>query len=99
MSQRNRRVLAALGLLAVLLLAVPAPAQAVGLWDERAAISVVARIWSWLEGRGLPGRASEPAPHRPEKSGTMNDPNGAPIPPPPDDEPTVTAPSVPNGEQ
>ncbi|HEX9941326.1 MAG TPA: hypothetical protein VGG03_04865, partial [Thermoanaerobaculia bacterium] len=63
MFQRNRRFLAAIGLMAVvLLLGLPAPAPAAGLRGGEVAASFVARVWSWLEGL-VPGMAT-PA-HRP----------------------------------
>lgn len=74
MSQRIRRSLAAVSLLAALSLALPAPSQAAGLWAPAAASTVwMARAWSWLEGLGLvPGKPAA-APRRStaqrEKSG------------------------------
>ena len=52
MSQRIRRSLA-VGLLAALSLALPAPSQAVGLWNPAAPTVWVSRTWSWLESLGL----------------------------------------------
>jgi hypothetical protein len=52
MSQRTRCSLA-VGLLMALFLALPAPSQAVGLWDPVAPAVWVTRGWSWLESLGL----------------------------------------------
>jgi hypothetical protein len=74
MSQRIRRSLA-VGLLAALSLALPAPSQAAGLWDPAAPTVWMSRAWSWLESLGLvPGKPA-PAPRRSaaqrEKSGMI----------------------------
>ena len=79
MSQRNRRVLAAVGLTMALTLALPSPSQAVGLWRGQAP-DLAARAWSWLEALGLIPRrptltARQPANVR-EKQGSAIDPNG-----------------------
>jgi hypothetical protein len=79
MSHPVRRVLAALGLAAILLFAVPAPSRAAGLREVSALIpGVVARIRTWAEG-WLPGprRAALP---RGAKQGSGVDPNGNPLP-------------------
>jgi hypothetical protein len=60
MSQQVRRVLAALGLTAALLLAAPAPSRAAGLRGLPAVPEISARVWAWLEGL-LP---AAPAPSR-----------------------------------
>jgi hypothetical protein len=81
MSQRNRRVLAAVGLTTALTLALPSPSQAVGLWRGQAPdLALAARAWSWLEALGLIPRrptvpARQPANVR-EKQGSAIDPNG-----------------------
>lgn len=80
MSQRNRRVLAALGLAAALCLILPAPSRAAGLW-EVPVMGFTARVWSWLEGRGLTGRPGARPPAAVwEKEGSMIDPDGRPTP-------------------
>jgi hypothetical protein len=48
MSQSIRRVLAVTGLVAALLLSIPAPSQAMGLRGQVPA-SFTTRAWSWLE--------------------------------------------------
>jgi hypothetical protein len=81
MSQRNRRVLAALSLTAALLLALPMPARAMGLW-EIPSVGLTARVWSWLEKLGIGGKGTEtgrPA-ARWEKEGSAIDPDGRPHP-------------------
>jgi len=96
MSQRNRRALAALGLTAALLLALPVPSRAAGLW-EVPALGFTARAWAWLESLGLPGRQAA-APHRPaaawEKEGSAIDPDGRTVP-----GATSTTPSSPAPDQ
>jgi hypothetical protein len=49
MSQSIRRVLAVTGLVAALLLSIPAPSRAAGLRDQAPAAGFVTRAWSWLE--------------------------------------------------
>ena len=49
MSQSIRRVLALTGLVAALLLSIPAPSQAAGLRGQVPASGFVTRAWSWLE--------------------------------------------------
>jgi hypothetical protein len=49
MSQSIRRVLAATGLVAALLLSIPAPSRAAGLREQAPAAGFVTRAWSWLE--------------------------------------------------
>ena len=77
MSQRNRRVLAALGLTAALLMALPMPAHALGLW-EIPSVGLTARVWSWLERVGMVGKGT--AERRPavvwEKEGSAINPDG-----------------------
>jgi hypothetical protein len=88
MSQRNRRVLAALSLTAALLLALPMPAHAMGLW-EIPSVGLTARVWSWLERMGIGGKGTAVPSRRPteqwEKQGGMIDPDGrtTPLPTPP----------------
>jgi|tagenome__1003787_1003787.scaffolds.fasta_scaffold19660049_1 hypothetical protein len=62
MSQSVRRILAALGLAAALLVAAPAPSRAAGLWEIPALPGLTARLSIWLEGL-LPGAPRE-ASHR-----------------------------------
>jgi hypothetical protein len=49
MSQSIRRVLAVTGLVAALLLSIPAPSRAAGLRGQAPAAGVVTRAWSWIE--------------------------------------------------
>jgi hypothetical protein len=49
MSQHARRVLAALGLMATLLLAAPLPSRAAGLRELPSVTGFAARAWAWLE--------------------------------------------------
>jgi hypothetical protein len=97
MSQRNRRALAALGLTAALLLGLPVPSRAAGLW-EVSAQGLTARAWAWLESLGLPGWQAAAAPHRPaavrEKEGPAIDPDGRTVP-----GATSTTPSSPAPDQ
>ena len=75
MSQHVRRTLAALGLMAALLFAAPAPCRAAGLWEAPAPVTGIAvRVRTWLEG-WLPGPRR--AAVRGGKSGSGVDPNGA----------------------
>ena len=85
MFSRNRRWLAAAGLMAALSLVAPAPALAAGFWLSPADLSgLVGRSWPWLERLGLVHRAPEkPVVAVWEHEGVMIDPNGAPVPPPP----------------
>jgi hypothetical protein len=48
MSQQMRRILAAVGLAAALLLAVPAPSRAASLREPSFAAGLMERVWSWL---------------------------------------------------
>lgn len=63
MSQRIRRSLA-VGLLAALSLALPAPSQAAGLWNPAAPTVWMSRAWSWLESLGLVSGKPATAPRR-----------------------------------
>ncbi len=75
MSRRNRIVLTALGLVAVLSLAAPAPSQAVGLWESQIPMAqALEKAWSWLTGQ-LPGAAPERQGDW-RKEGGMINPNG-----------------------
>jgi hypothetical protein len=83
MSQPVRRVVAALGLMAALLLAAPPPSRAAGFPP----LPGFARAWAWLEGLwpGTPPAAS--ASHRPERAKTQEATAGltstaTPVPPP-----------------
>lgn len=49
MSQHARRVLAALGLMAALLLAAPPPSRAAGLRELPSVAGFATRAWTWLE--------------------------------------------------
>ncbi|MEO6196302.1 MAG: hypothetical protein ABIS20_25050 [Thermoanaerobaculia bacterium] len=49
MSQYTRRVLAALGLIAAMLLAAPPPSRAAGLRELPSVAGFAARAWTWLE--------------------------------------------------
>ena len=49
MSQYTRRVLAALGLTAALLLAAPPPSRAAGFRELPSVTGFAARAWAWLE--------------------------------------------------
>lgn len=76
MARRNRMVLTAIGLLAALSLAAPAPSQAVGLWESGIPLAgALEQAWSWLAGH-LPGGTPQrrTAPWR--KEGGMINPNG-----------------------
>ncbi len=73
MPQHARRTLAALGLMAALLFAAPAPSRAVGLWEVPALMPEIAvRVRTWLEG-WLPGPRRENG----AKQGSGLDPNGS----------------------
>jgi hypothetical protein len=77
MSQHVRRTLAALGLMAALLFAAPAPCRAAGLWEAPALVPGIAvRVRTWLEGWLLPG-SRRTAPVRRIKQGSALDPNGS----------------------
>ncbi len=78
MPQHARRTLAALGLMAALLFAAPAPSRAAGLWEVPALMpEIAARVRTWLEG-WLPGprRGRENG----AKQGSGLDPNGSSAP-------------------
>ena len=83
MSHRIRRTLAVASLLAALVLMVPSPSHAVGLWNPAAPDVLASRIWSWLEGLvGLSPQKPAPRPAaRFEKAGVGIDPNGTNQPP------------------
>ncbi|HEY3568850.1 MAG TPA: hypothetical protein VGP73_13025 [Thermoanaerobaculia bacterium] len=77
MSQHVRRSLAALGLMAALLFAAPAPSRAAGLWEIPVlAPEAAARVRTWLEGWLLPASPRRAAPAR-TKQGSALDPNGS----------------------
>jgi hypothetical protein len=65
MSQSIRRVLAVTGLVAALLLSVPAPSQAAGLRGQAPAADLMTRAWSWVE--SLLG-SSRPAASTPQRT-------------------------------
>lgn len=100
MSQRIRRSLA-VGLLAALSLALPAPSQAAGLWDPAAPTVWMARAWSWLESLvpGKPAAAPRRSSAQSEKSGLAapGDPSTAVTEPPPDGGPYQGSGIDPNG--
>lgn len=77
---RSRRAVAALSLAAALFLVLPAPSQAVGLWETPSV--VVSRVWSWMESLGIVKPAARPrrlaAPWA--KEGGMIDPDGRTVP-------------------
>lgn len=92
MSQSIRRVLAVTGLVAALLLSIPAPSQAAGLRGQ-VATSFVTRAWSWLDsllGSPVPVASTQrpavqqkdiivspvPAPSGTGGQGSMIDPDG-----------------------
>lgn len=80
MSQQIRRVLVALGLMAALFLAAPAPSRAAGLRSALPVNDLAARFWAWMEGL-LPGATVQsPVSHKPaaglQKEGSMIDPDG-----------------------
>lgn len=78
MFSRNRRWLAAAGLMAALLLAVPAPTLAAGLWPPATDMpGLVVLAWSWLESRVAFRWAPRPTTVVWEKEGVMIDPDGA----------------------
>ncbi len=75
---RSRRAVAALSLAAALFLVLPAPSQAVGLWETSVAVS---RVWSWMEGLGIvkPARLRRTAAPW-AKEGSAIDPDGRTVP-------------------
>ena len=76
MSRRNRMVLTAIGLLAVLSLTAPAPSQAVGLWESGIPLAdTLGKAWSWLAGY-LPGGTPQEGKAPWQKEGGMINPNG-----------------------
>jgi hypothetical protein len=84
MSQSIRRVLAVTGLVAALLLSIPAPSRAAGLRDQAPAAGFVTRAWSWLESllaSSVPGAST----HR-----TVIQQKDSPFPPPPPVPPSST---------
>jgi hypothetical protein len=76
MSQYVRRVIAALGLMAALLLAAPPPSRAAGL-RELPIVPGFARAWAWLEGL-WPGTPLE---EKQESTASLTSP-ATPVPPP-----------------
>jgi hypothetical protein len=81
MSQSIRRVLAVTGLVAALLLSIPAPSRAAGLRGQAPAASVVTRAWSWIE--SLLGSSRPVASTRPaiQQKDSFPGPIPSPIPP------------------
>ncbi|MFL6258991.1 MAG: hypothetical protein ACJ76Y_04695 [Thermoanaerobaculia bacterium] len=73
MSQQARRIVAALGLMAALLFAAPAPSRAAGFWEVPVLTpGIAARVRTWLEGwLPVPRRANG------VKQGSGVDPNGS----------------------
>ena len=83
MSQHARRVLAALGLMAALLLAAPPPSRAAGLRELPSVTGFVARSWAWLEKQVSAAKAAgtlasptPPPPAGTSEEGSAIDPNG-----------------------
>lgn len=80
MSQQLRRVLVALGLMAALFLATPAPSRAAGLRNALPGNDLAARFWVWMEGLLAGAAAPSPASHKPaaglEKEGSGINPDG-----------------------
>jgi hypothetical protein len=72
MSQHARRVLAALGLMAALLLAAPPPSRAAGLRELPSVTGLAVRAWAWLENL-LPAQPAA----RGEKQGTATQTAGS----------------------
>jgi len=78
MSQRNRIVCAAIGLVAVLLMATPATSHAAVLWEGRIpGVSALERVWDWMTGLRPSGSPRKPA-ARWEKEGGAVNPDGRP---------------------
>jgi hypothetical protein len=79
MSQQMRRTLAAVGLVAALLLAVPAPSRAATFRGPVLAGSVVERLWAWLSSlvQTAPAGQSTPA----TRTGSSSTPPPASPPP------------------
>jgi hypothetical protein len=78
MSQQIRRVLVALGLMAVLSLATPSSSQAAGFQGPGLAGDFTARLWVWLESL-LPGAATPSPARRPAmKTGSTTLSSGQP---------------------
>ena len=101
MSQRIRRSLA-VGLLAVLSLALPAPSQAAGLWDPAAPTVWMSRAWSWLESlvSGKPAAAPRRSAVSREKGGLAAPSNTSTLTePPPDGGPFQGSGIDPNGSK
>lgn len=80
MSQSIRRVLAVTGLVAALLLSVPAPSQAAGLRGRASAADLVTRAWSWVE--SLLGSSRPAASSRQLTMQRKDAPPTNPLPPP-----------------
>jgi hypothetical protein len=80
MSRKPRCTLAVLCLMAALLLILPAPSQAAGLFDWSPLPGLFAHAWSWLQNLGLLHESPTPVQ---EKQGSMGDPDGAKPPPAP----------------
>lgn len=91
MSQQIRRVLVALGLMAALFLAAPAPSRAAGLRSALPVNDLAVRFWSWMEGLLPRATVQSPASYKPaaglQKQGSAIDPDGRTqpitLPPPP----------------
>ena len=81
MSQHARRVLAALGLMAALLLAAPPPSRAAGLRELPSVTGFAARAWAWLENL-LPGPPAARGERR-VSAAKVAGPLASPTPPPP----------------
>ena len=81
MSQHARRVLAALGLMAALLLAAPPPSRAAGLRELPSVAGFAARAWAWLENL-LPDRPAARGETQASATKTAGSLTSPPAPPP-----------------
>ena len=78
MSQHARRVLAALGLTAALLLAAPPPSRAAGFRELPSITGFAARAWAWLENL-LPDRPAARGVFATKTDGTLTSPAAPPL--------------------
>lgn len=79
MSQHVRRVLAALGLMAALLLAAPVPSRAAGLWDLPTVPGIAARVWTWLESLTGTPRTTPSSPRAAVRGEKQGPDSGVPV--------------------